>query len=63
MHAETPKQRKRRALDELVFATAPLRDFGPGVGRAVEQVKTHGVADGSVVEVLTPAVHLRRRYL
>jgi hypothetical protein len=52
---------ERRAFDELVFATAPLRDLGSGVRRAVEQVETHRVAKGPVVEILGPAIRLRRR--
>ena len=63
MHAETPKQCECGALDELVLAAAPLRDFGPGVRRAVEQIETHRVADAPVVEVLAPTVHLSRRDL
>ena len=59
MAGEAREERKRRALDELVTLVAPLRDFGPGVRRAVEQAEAQGVADAPVVEVAAPAVHLR----
>jgi len=62
MHRERPQQRKARALDELAFLFAPLRDFAPRVRSAVEQVEAQRVADAPVVEVSNPLVHLRRSH-
>src|SRR5882724_9829995 len=39
MHAETPKQRKCRTLDELVLAAAPLRDLAQACGVRSNRLK------------------------
>src|SRR5688572_33025255 len=61
MYGETCQQREGRALDELVAPAGPLRDLGPRVRRAIEQVKAHRIANGPVVEVTAPEVHLPGR--
>jgi hypothetical protein len=55
MPGETRQQREGRALDELIVLVAPLRDLGPGVRRAVEEVKAQRVTEGPAVEVATPS--------
>ena len=47
-------------LDELFTPAGPQADLSPGMRRAIEEVKTSGVADGPTVEVAAPAVHLNR---
>ena len=39
VYGETPQQRKRGALLELVASGAPLGDLGPRVGCAVKRLK------------------------
>ena len=50
-----------RALAELLVQPGPLSDHVEGVGRTVPQLEANGVADGPVVKVGPPAVHLFRR--
>lgn len=59
IHGQTPQQRKGRAFLEFAALAAPLRDLGPGMRRAVEQVEAQRVAHRPVVEFPAPAVHLR----
>src|SRR5918993_3623921 len=63
MYGKAPQQGERRALFEFVALAAPPLDLGPGVRCAVEEVEAHCVANGPVVKVFAPPIHLGARQL
>src|SRR5512147_692328 len=63
MQRQRSEQSKGRSLHEFVFASCPLPHFLERVWSAVKQLETDGVANGPVVEVATPTIHLRGRHL
>src|SRR5688500_6298861 len=61
MQGERGKQSEGASLDELFRTFGPLFHLVIGVRCAIEKMKADSVANGPIVEVATPAIHLSRR--
>ncbi len=61
VQGETGEKGKGRAFHKLGALVTPLPDLCEGVWCPIEKMETEGVANGPVVEVAAPAVHLSGR--